>query len=248
MLHFAQVVEATWADITDDGFAKRTNLEKAMLTRTFYLSIFVLMISVCAVEADTVGGQQFFTNSGTITDVDNQIMSTISIAETGIITDISVTLEGVNHSEAGDLIAELRFLGAGGPTEPAFIFFRPNVDGAPVQGSLASLNGNYTFTSDNTDADFWAESSLPDDESVPTNQEFFFSDEGGDFNDLSSSQFFGGQQVQGPWQLVITDANAFGNNEGSVQSWSIEFETIPEPSTALVLCGLGTLVAIRRRK
>lgn len=218
-----------------------------MLTRIFFLFVFVLAASAGVVQADTVSASGTFDTTA-ITDANNEVFSTVSISESRIITDISITIEGLQHTNTGDLIAELRFLGAGGPTNPAFLFFRPNVDGTGTLGSLSNLNGDYTFTSDITDADFWAESSIPDDEVVSDSQDFFFSDEAGDFNDLSSNAFFGGQSTAGQWQLVITDANSFGNNEGSVQGFTIDFETIPEPATGLILVGLGTFFGVRRRR
>jgi len=218
-----------------------------MLTRIFILFVFVLAAGTGVVQADTVTGSGTFGNTA-ITDANNEVFSTISISESRVITDISITIEGLEHTNTGDLIAELRFLGAGGPANPAFVFFRPNVDNTGTLGSLSNLNGNYTFTSDASDADFWAESSIPDDETVSDNQNFFFSDEAGDFNDLASNEFFGGQSTAGQWQLVITDANTFGVNEGSVQAWTIDFETIPEPTTGLILAGLGAFFGVRRNR
>lgn len=247
MLSFWPVIEVHGAKKLQIE-CERTNLELIMFKRTFVLFVFVLAMNACVVQADvTVSGSGTFGTTA-ITDANNEVFSTVSIAESRTITDISVTIEGLEHSNAGDLIAELRFLGPGGPANPAFLFFRPNVDGTGTLGSLSNLNGDYTFTSDPSDSDFWAESSIPDDETVSDSEDFFFSDPGGDFNDLSSSEFFGGLSTQGEWQLVITDGNSFGNNEGSVQGFTINFETIPEPSTGLVLLGLGAFFGARRRK
>ena len=214
---------------------------------------FVLLGSfpVAFCHADFVSGSGTFENGALVDDpMNNEVFSVVTITETGFIQDISITITGLEHTNTGDLIAQLRFLDQnqeGG--EPAYVFFRPNVDVANTLGSRANLNGDYTFTSDQTDASFWSESALPDDETVDDSVEFFTSDSNGDFHDLSGPSFFGGLNVAGEWQLSIMDANAFGNNEGSVVGWTIDFDVvaIPEPSTTIVTVLAVSGLLLRRR-
>ena len=217
-----------------------------MLTRGFLLATLLTLSFALSVNADLLTGQGTF-DPPAIPE-GGSIFSTISIADAGILDDISITIQGLSHTNAGDVSAELRFTGDGGPDDgnPAYVFFRPNFDGVGV-GSEANLGGNYTFTTNPQDNDFWAESSLPDDEQVP-NQDYFFSDENGDFHDLSSEEFFGGVNPTGEWQLVITDNNAFGNNLGSVQGWELNITTIPEPASAAIIVSLASAAMIRRRR
>ena len=223
-------------------------------------NLFLSLLSLCVVAsfgdvclADTIQGQASF-NETQIVDGDDGVFSTVSIAESGIIQDVSVTIENINHTSVGDLVAELRFLGNGGPSgpggNPAYLFFRPNVDDSGLLGSRSNLDGSYTFTTNGNDSSFWTESSIPDDEVVNNQIDYFASDADGNFHDLAGPDFFEGFDAQGDWQLVIRDENAFGLNEGSVEGWSIEFHVnaIPEPSTAVFLmCAASTALLKRRR-
>ena len=143
-------------------------------------------------------------------------------------------------------------MGPSGPGgEPAYLFFRPNVDEVDVIGSRGNLNGSYTFTDDPADADFWSESAIPDDMDIPDTTPFFASDVDGLYHDLGGPGFFDGINVQGDWQLIITDANTGvnENNDGTVRSWTVEFHVtpIPEPGSAAMI-GLAAVVALSRRR
>ena len=219
-----------------------------------FLVCSVLSVSFC--HADIIEGSGIFSNSE-LSDANNEVMSTITITDSGIIRNISVTINNIEHSNTGDLIAELRFLGPGGPSGPgglpAYLFFRPNVDDVDLVGSRGNLNGDYTFTDNETDADFWSESAIPDDEDVPDNVPYAASDQFGVPHDLGGPNFFEGFNVEGEWQLVITDANtgANENNDGTVDGWTIEFhvDAIPEPGFTAIFATLSMIAAgYRRRK
>ena len=113
--------------------------------------------SINVVSADSIEGTGIFAN-GELSDNNPEVVSTITITDSGIIKNISVTINGFEHTNTGDLIAELRYLGPGGPSgpggEPAYLFFRPNVDAGDLVGSQGDLEGNYTFTDDPNHADF----------------------------------------------------------------------------------------------
>ena len=219
------------------------------------LTISLALFGGQSVFGDIIGGSEGFVNGDILDAPDNTVMSTITITESGSIEDITVTIEGIEHTNVGDLIAELRFLGDNGPDEPAYLFFRPNVDGQDFLGSRSNFGdgqgGRGTYSFGSTGADLWEESAIGDEEDVPQ-QQYFTSDELGLPHDLGGSEFFEGFNTQGQWQLVITDANDFGFNEGFVESWSIEFDAvvdaIPEPSSALlIVCGAAAVASRRRR-
>lgn len=197
--------------------------------------------------ADEVIASNSF-DDGAIVDGSDGVFSTVTIQEQGIIEDISVTINGIEHSAVGDLIAELRFLGDGGPSEPAYLFFRPNALNGTL-GSRSNLSGDYTFTSDPDDANFWSESAIPDDETVPSDLPFFQSDENGDFHDLGGPEFFEGFNSAGQWQLAIIDAEDFGNNEGTVEGFTLQFHVsaIPEPASTGIFAA-ALLMMVRRRR
>ena len=147
-------------------------------------------------------------------------------------------------------------MGPGGPSgpggNPAFLFNRPNVDATNVGGAQSNLFGTYTFTDNPNDANFWNESAIPDNQDVPTANPFFASDVNGDFHDLAGPNFFGGFDVQGQWELIITDANTglAQNNDGSVIGWTVEFhvQNIPEPSSSAIAALAVFCLAGRRRR
>ncbi len=189
-------------------------------------------------------------DSPSLSDNGEAAVSTITIMDQGLIQDISVTINNLQHTSVGDLVAELRFveLGGGGGGNPAYLFFRPNLEPGTI-GSRANVSGNYTFTTDEDDESFWSESAIPDDETVDTSLDYFASDENGEFHDLAGPQFFGAMNVQGLWQLYIRDVEDFGNNEGSVEGWTIQFHVtaIPEPSCGVLLIAILAFPALRRR-
>lgn len=205
-------------------------------------------------QADSIIGDGVFSNTE-LSDANPEVMSTITITDSGFIKNISVTINDIQHTNTGDLIAELRFLGPGGPSGPgglpAYLFFRPNVDAIDTVGSRGNLNGNYTFTDDPTDNDFWLESAIPDDQDVPSQEPYFASDMFGIYHDIGGPDFFDGFNARGDWQLIITDANTGinENNDGTVQGWTIEFHVIPipEPGGAVIM-PLMALVLSRRRR
>jgi hypothetical protein len=214
--------------------------------------LLAIQFSAPVAQGDMIWGQAPFVN-GDILDAGGDVLSTITITDPGIIQEIRVTIQGIEHTNVGDLVVELRFLGPGGPSgsggNPAYLFFRPNVDSINTLGSRGNLDGDYTFTTDPTDANFWTESAIPDDQVVPPELDYFASDTNGDFHDLAGPDFFGGFNTLGDWQLVIRDENAFGNNEGSVVAWTIEFTAtaIPEPTAGFVFVSL-LLLSFRRRR
>lgn len=219
-------------------------------------NLFLPVLIVCFLAADVVvgdliGGSGNFDNTQ-ILDNTEGVFSTISIAEQGSIQDISITIEGIQHTSVGDLIAQIRFLGdnPGGdtPADTPFLFFRPNFKPGFL-GSRSDLDGDYTFTSDPNDARFWTEAGIPDDEVIDSDLDYFASDANGDFLDLAGPEFFQGFNTQGDWQIFIFDAEEFGNNEGSVQSWSIQFHVnpIPEPSSLAAIITAGAFCLRRKR-
>ena len=225
-----------------------------MITRQIFVSAFCLLM-LCAKPcfADDIWGAASFDNGNILDEPNNQVLSTITITEAGIIEDITVTIEGIEHTNVGDLIAELRFIGTM-TAEPAYLFFRPNVDGADIIGSRSNfgdgLGGRGTYSFGSSGADLWQESAIGDSEDVPQ-QQYFTSDENGEFHDLGGPQFFEGFNTLGQWQLVITDDNSFGNNVGFVESWSIDFDVvavIPEPATSTLFGIAIAMIAIRRRR
>lgn len=231
-----------------------------MATRySFSFALLSCLVLTCGIaSADVIEGTTIFETTE-LSDDNNQVSSIINITDTGIVKNISVTINNLEHTSAGDLVAELRFLGPGGPSgpsgEPAYLFFRPNVDGLPIEGSDSNLNGDYTFTDNPDDANFWLEAAATNDmETISDQQAYFASDIGGNFNDIGGvgGGFFGGFNVAGDWQLIITDANTGinENNDGTVTGWTVEFhvQQVPEPATGAIVALAAGFAAMRRRR
>ncbi len=243
-------VRLLYLKFTTETVMSRCILNRSLIFATSFLLTSAVLLSI--VNAESISGQANFADPTILNP--GSVFSTITIMESGIIEDISVTIEGIEHTNVGDLIAELRFLGddPGGGTVPAYLFFRANVDGTKLPGSLSNLDGDYTFTTNDADRDFWSETAgASDDQIVDGTLPFFASDENGDFHDLAAD-FFGGLNAQGQWQLIITDANGSGNPNltGSVQGWTLNFEVsaIPEPGSAVILVVATCATVVRRRR
>ena len=182
------------------------------------------------------------------------IVSIINIMENEIIKDISVTVNDLQHSSLGDLTIELRYLGPVTTNNfgTAPLLDRVGVEGTGLPGDKSNLDGNYSFTSNfGTDPDisFWSEAAnTPEDEVVNPDIDYFASDDTGNFFDIGD--FFAGNSTFGQWELRIADLNDLGNEIGSVDSFTINFESnaVPEPSTAAILCLAGLGLATRRRR
>ncbi len=215
------------------------------------LSLFPVLTACPPAYADEIVGSGSFEQPEIMNG--ESVFSTITITQAGLIQDISITIQDIEHTAVGDLVAELRYLGDGssdGGVSPAYLFFRPNVGDSMLPGSLANLNGDYTFTTDPDDRRFWSETAVPDNVTVDSSLPFFTSDANGDFLDLAGEDFFGGQDTRGEWQLVVSDATLTGNNFGSVQGWTLRFDAtvIPEPSVFLLLCLSCCPLAICRHR
>jgi len=198
----------------------------------------------------------------------------ITVVENEIIQDVSVTIEGLNHTFAGDLVATLTRLDSNGlVVGPSIdLFNRIQVANGPAgnPGDSSDFNGSYTFASfDPTNlanpSSIWsAADDFTQDEFIPNtipgaqptfstfNQtignSYFASDEVETPLDFAS--VFGGQSTQGIWQVQISDQNI--ENVGSFTGVTINFDSVPvvpEPgSIGLLAAGaLGFLVRRRRR-
>lgn len=179
------------------------------------------------------------------------IVSIINIMENEIIEDVCVTLNGIEHTSLGDLTAEIRYLGPnnGGTSPYVPLFDRVAVEGTGLPGDNSNLFGNYTFTSDSTDQDFWSEAaSTPEEIVVNAGFDYFASDDTGAFFDIGAA--FAGGTTAGQWEFRIRDLNDLGDEVGRIDSWTLELKTsvVPEPTSAVLLCLSGFAMAMRRRR
>lgn len=200
--------------------------------RNFILSLAILPLAIGTASADIVDSGSGFT----IPD-NGSNSSVINIAANETITDVTVTLEGLQHTWMGDLQATLT--GPGGSID---LFW--SVGGGI--GDSSDFDGDYTFT-DAGPGDLWAvAASLTAAQAVPSGA--YFATDGSDIVQ-SFATAFGGTSTAGAWTLQIADVNT--GDTGSVSGWtlSITSNVIPEPASLglLGVAGLG-LAFYRRRK
>ena len=218
----------------------------------------------------------------TITDITpggfiTSIPRTINVVDNEVIQDISVTIEGLQHTFAGDLVASLSRTDANGVLTSIQLFDRIQRANGPGGnfGDSSNFDGNYTFSSFEADpanasnpASIWSEAdSIPTTDTIPvslasqlTANTFFDSIPGSYFatdaietplsfaTNPNGTNRFAGQSTQGAWTFRIQDENL--NNVGSFTGVTINFQStaIPEPGSVGLLIGAVGLVCLRRRK
>ncbi len=216
-------------------------------------------------QRDTINGTQ-----QTITDVTpsgfiTSIPRTINVVENEVIQDISVTIEGLQHTFAGDLVASLSRADANGNLTTIQLFDRIQLANGPSGnfGDSSDFDGNYTFSSFESDptngsnpASIWsAADDIPTSDVIPVSQAsqlvadtFFDSIPNSYFatdsvetplsfaTNPDGTNRFAGQSTAGEWTFRIQDENQ--QNVGSFTGVTINFQStaaIPEPSSVGLL-------------
>lgn len=154
--------------------------------------------------------------------------SVINVADSFAIANVSVTLNNLTHTWAGDLIATL----SNGATTVT-LFSRPGQVGGTGFGSSSDFGGNYTFADGG--ADLTAALGGGGAFVIPS----------GTYAPAGALSAFNGQNSAGNWTLSISD-NA-GGDLGSLGSWTLNLTAVPTPGAAALL-GLAGVAGLRRRR
>jgi subtilisin-like proprotein convertase family protein len=178
---------------------------------------------------------------GTIPDataggVVTPITSDIVISDSYSITGASVTINGLTHSWAGDLIITLTKVGDGSAT----LVSRVGSTTPTGVGDSTNFGGTYTFA--NSGANLWTTvAGLGSTVNVPSGTYAATSALSSTPN--NAFNVFNGQNSAGTWRLSISDnANI---DTGTFTSWSITL--VPAPG-AVAAFGLAGLAGLRRRR
>ncbi len=170
--------------------------------------------------------------------------STIVIGASETITGgASFTLQGMTHTWVGDIAATII---APDLSSTTLVFEIEDTTG-PGVGDSSDFGGDYTFT-DSATGDIWAEAAAQAGAGVVTPGSYRSTGPlSGTFTSLDA--FFNGKNTAGTWTLFMTDGA--GGDVGGITGWTLSFNStgIPEPTSALLLAGMGLVgLTIRRRR
>lgn len=202
------------------------------------------LVTIAAVAglAAAASAQTFTGAGGAIPDfaasTPGVFTSSVNVASNLTIADLTLDLNGLTHTWAGDLIVTLS-----NGTTTATIFSRVGSTTATGAGDSSNFGGDYSFA--NTGADFWAAAAAaPATGSLIAPGAYAAT---GALSAAANNAFaaFFGQSAAGTWTLRITD-NA-GLDTGTLRDFDLNFTLVPAPAGAGVLA-LGGLVAARRRR
>jgi subtilisin-like proprotein convertase family protein len=178
--------------------------------------------SALALVAAPAGATVYAGSGFTIGDLTTH-SSTITVADTGTVSNVNFTLNGLSHTFIHDLVATLEH---GGVT----------VDWLNFSDGGDDLNGDYTISDSGA-------TTIGNGTGSPRPS--------GTYAALSSLSAFNGLSVTGDWTLTISDQVGF--DSGNLNSWDLSLNSstaVPEPATwMMMLLGFGAIGwAVRRQR
>jgi subtilisin-like proprotein convertase family protein len=210
-----------------------------------HVKLFIASATLLAATGASAG--VYTSPGGQIPDfpVINPLIVTFNVTETGPVAMLDLTLTGLAHTWAGDLLINL----ASPNGTSASIMRRPqgnNADPALTVGDDSWFGGNYRFI--DSGASLGAALAAPPANVVPSGdyQASIRTVPGLNVPVLLNSTF-GNTPVFGTWTLQVFDLG--GGGTGSLGSASLSISAVPEPGTyALMILGLVGLAAVNRRR
>ena len=167
----------------------------------------------------------------------------------GNINDVSVAINGLQHTFAGDLIATLTDV-TSGISQDLFNRILKNPSDPNDFGCACQFGGDYSFSdqSPSFPGDIWGDA-LTKGSADTIDLGNYWTTTAGSNTPTSFSAAFAGRPATDTWRLTISD-NSPGDT-GSLLQWtlSLNVTTVPEPSFAIPsgLLVLGLVLFQRRR-
>jgi len=172
---------------------------------------------------------------GAIPDASAITSDIVLVSPLSVTGDLTVTINNLTHTWAGDLTATLTHVGSG--TSQSLFFKIGNPPNG--LGDSSDFGGSYRFNNSFT-GDLWAVAAgLTGAGIIPGGD--YFATGAGSSSAIDLSNFFNGLSAGGTWRLAIQDTS--GGDTGSFSGWDLSFqaEAVPEPSYAMPILVLGIL-------
>lgn len=148
----------------------------------------------------------FVGRGGSIPDGIGSFQDEILVTDSFKITNVTVTLQDLEHTWVGDIVVRLRHLETG---IIADLFRRPGQPQFSASGYSSDLNGDYSFN-DSFTSNF--DTAAAENDVIPS----------GEYAALQPLSVFKGISSAGSWQLIINDCSA--GDSGVLGSWSLDLE------------------------
>jgi subtilisin-like proprotein convertase family protein len=172
---------------------------------------------------------------------------TINVADSLVLSDVSVSLNNFRHDRLGDLVATLRHV----PSSLSITLFdRVGKTTSSAKGDDTNFNGTYTFADNG--GSLWSAANAGNN-SFNLSSATYYATAGGIGSTastgpsaLSFASTFGGIDAQGDWILEMKDLRS-GTASTGTWTWSLNLVTVPAPG-AMALIGAAGVVGFGRRR
>ncbi|MBL9141062.1 MAG: hypothetical protein JNK53_04285 [Phycisphaerae bacterium] len=173
---------------------------------------------------------------------------TLNVADSLIVSDISVTLTNFRHAYLGHLVATLTHEPTG---KSITLFDQVGRTTSSSKGDSSDFHYDYTFADGGSN--LWAAAQAAGGSTKLASGTFYASGAGIGSTaaagpaSLSFASTFAGIDAQGTWKLNVSD-RASGNTLNNDWSWSMNVTAVPGPGAMALVAAAGFVGTGRRRR